>query len=85
MARITATEAKARLGEAMETAQNEPVTIQKGGRNYAVLISARDYEFFQALEDFYWITRAREAEERGEWVGHEDSMRLLAKRLEQAA
>ena len=44
MKHFTATEAKNRFGELMEQAGNEPVAIQKNGRNYRVVLAAEDYE-----------------------------------------
>ena len=44
MKHFTATEAKNRFGELLEQAGNEPVAIQKNGRNYRVVLAAEDYE-----------------------------------------
>jgi prevent-host-death family protein len=41
---LTATEAKNRLGQVLETAQREPVFIDKSGRRHSVVISAGRYE-----------------------------------------
>jgi prevent-host-death family protein len=41
---VTATEAKNRLGQMLEHAQREPVTIEKSGRRHSVLISADRYD-----------------------------------------
>jgi prevent-host-death family protein len=41
---VTATEAKNRLGQMLEHAQREPVTIEKSGRRHSVLISAERYD-----------------------------------------
>ena len=42
-----------------------------------------EYEHLLRLEDLYWIARAEAAEAAGEWVGHDDAVRLLASRLRQ--
>ena len=47
MSEVTATDAKNRFGQMLEMAQREPVRIQKGDREIAVLISA---DRFRALE-----------------------------------
>ena len=47
MSEVTATEAKNRFGQMLEMAQREPVRIQKGDREVAVLVSS---ERFRALE-----------------------------------
>ena len=41
---ITATEAKNRFGELLETVKTEPVFIRKNGRDVAVLISKEEFE-----------------------------------------
>ncbi|MBK9134985.1 MAG: type II toxin-antitoxin system prevent-host-death family antitoxin [Betaproteobacteria bacterium] len=41
---VTATEAKNRLGQMLEHAQREPVTIEKSGRRHSVLMSAEQYD-----------------------------------------
>ncbi len=48
MATMTATDVKNRFGEALDTAQREPVMIRKNGRNVAVLLSAEEYETLSA-------------------------------------
>jgi prevent-host-death family protein len=41
---VTATDAKNRLGQVLESAQREPVFIDKSGRRHSVVISAARYE-----------------------------------------
>ncbi len=41
---VTATEAKNRFGELLESVNSEPVFIRKNGRDVAVLMSKEDYE-----------------------------------------
>lgn len=41
---LSATEAKNRLGQVLEHAQREPVTIEKAGRRHSVVISAERYD-----------------------------------------
>lgn len=41
---LTATEAKNRLGQVLESAQRGPVTIEKSGRRHSVVISAERYD-----------------------------------------
>jgi prevent-host-death family protein len=74
----SATEVKTRFGEFMDKAQKEPVTVGKGGRNYAVLLGFDEYQRLLALEDAYWGARAKAAEASG-YVGTEEAMRLLEK------
>ncbi len=42
--RVTATDAKNRLGQMLEHCQREPVTIEKSGRRHSVLLSAAPYD-----------------------------------------
>ncbi len=44
MKSVAAKEAKNNFGELMDTAQREPVTIERRGRAVAVVISAKEYE-----------------------------------------
>ncbi len=43
MSVISATDAKNKFGQVLESAQSEPVRIQKSGRDVAVLVSADQY------------------------------------------
>ena len=72
----TATEVKNRFGEFMDRAQREPVTIEKTGRRYAVLIGFDEYQRLLALEDAYWAALATQAEASG-YVGTEEAVKLL--------
>ncbi len=72
--KATATEVKNRFGEFMDRAQREPVTVEKTGRSYAVLIGFDEYQRLLALEDAYWGDRAVEAEKSG-YVGSDVSAR----------
>lgn len=76
MKTITATECKTRLGEYLETVRTEPISIEKTGRAVAVLISRTEYDRLIALENSYWLERAKEAEAGG-YIGNEKSMELL--------
>lgn len=52
-----ASEAKNNFGKLLESAQREPVTIEKRGRTVAFVISPTDME---AMEDYYLGMRAQE-------------------------
>lgn len=54
---MAAKEAKNRFGALLDLAQREPVTIQKNGRNVAVLMSQTDYERFEEVEEEFWGNR----------------------------
>lgn len=72
----TATEVKNRFGEFMDRAQREPVTVEKTGRSYAVLIGFDEYQRLLALEDAHWGHRAIEAERSG-FIGSDEAQKLL--------
>ena len=44
MKHMVATEAKTRFGQLIDEAQNEPVVIQKNGRDVAVVLSAEEFK-----------------------------------------
>lgn len=62
---VTATELKHRLGQYLEAAQVEPVTIEKSGRATTVVLSKRRYDQLCELEDLFWDIKARIAEKEG--------------------
>ena len=65
MRNITSTSAKNQLGQVLETALTEPVTITKTGRKVAVVLSWKEYERLQALENAWWAREAEQAEAEG--------------------
>ncbi len=77
----TATEVKNRFGEFIEKARHEPVTVEKTGRKYVVIISHEEFERLQALEDHQWALAAAEAEKSG-FLGPEESIKLLTQAME---
>lgn len=50
MSKLSANEAKARFGELLDRARQEPVTIEKHGRAVAVVISSEEFDRLQALK-----------------------------------
>ena len=77
----TATEVKNRFGEFIEKARHEPVTVEKTGRKYVVIISHEEFERLQAIEDRQWAMAATEAQKSG-YVGTEETMKLLTRLAE---
>lgn len=75
----SATEVKNRFGEFMEKARHTPVTVEKTGRKYVVMMNHEEFERLQALEDRYWAMAAAEAEKSG-YIGQEETMKILTKR-----
>jgi prevent-host-death family protein len=49
MKTVTALEAKTRLGELLETAQRQPVSVTRNGRPSVVIISAESYQRRQRM------------------------------------
>jgi prevent-host-death family protein len=47
---MPSTEAKTHFGALLDTAQREPITIEKKGRPVAVIMSQNDYEAYEALK-----------------------------------
>ena len=71
----TATDVKNRFGEYMDKAQQEPVTVEKTGRRYAVLLGFDEYQRLIALEDAYWAAAAAQAERSG-FVGPAEAEKI---------
>lgn len=65
------------------TCRKAPIIVRKSGKPVAVMMSMAEFEHFQRLEDLYWVARAEAAEVSGEWVSHEQAVKLLTERLKQ--
>ena len=76
MKMFTAKEAKNRFGVLLDSAQREPVTIQKNGRAVAVVLSVEEYRRLDEVEDAWWAERARQAAAKG-FVGAKASRKLI--------
>jgi prevent-host-death family protein len=81
MREVNATEIKNQFGEFLDLAKDEPIGIRKSGKLTTVLMSAVEYEHLQRFEDLYWVARAQAAEASGEWISHDEAVRLLTERL----
>lgn len=79
MRTVTATEAKHRFGEYLESAREAPIVVTKNNRDYVVMLSHDAYEKLQALEDAYWAAMADNAAASG-WVGHDEAMSVFTER-----
>ena len=62
MESIAAKEAKIHFGQLLDTAQREPVTIEKHGRPVAVIMSSHEYE---ELKLAHLRAKLKEGEESG--------------------
>jgi len=50
MPKLSANEAKARFGELLDRAQQEPIIIEKHGRPVAVVMSSEEFDHLQAMK-----------------------------------
>jgi len=50
MPKLSADEAKARFGELLDRARQEPITIEKHGRPVAVVMSSEEFDHLQAMK-----------------------------------
>ncbi len=80
MKTVTATELKTKTGETLDTAQREPVAIEKNGRRVAVIVPQADYERLTKLENQYWLARVDAAEKSG-YVGTEATTNFFKEML----
>ncbi len=65
MIRVSATDAKTRFGQYLETAQHEPVIVEKSGHDKVVILSKTRFDELEALEDNVWAERAKIALKEG--------------------
>jgi prevent-host-death family protein len=68
--KISATDAKNRLGQVLDEAQRAPVFIEKGGRRHCVVISSERYEHLLKVEsrESMALRRRRFNERYKEWL-----------------
>ncbi|MGA2090802.1 MAG: type II toxin-antitoxin system Phd/YefM family antitoxin [Endomicrobiales bacterium] len=76
MRTFAAKQAKDHFGLLLDTAQHEPVMIEKKNRKVAVLISTEEYTRLGELEDLYWASKADIAIKDG-FIGKKHSEKLL--------
>jgi prevent-host-death family protein len=84
MREVNSTEFKNHFGEFLDLAHDEPIAVSKSGKPIAVVLSAEEFDHLQKLDDAYWRARAEAAEAKGQWIGHDEAMRLLASRLKRS-
>jgi prevent-host-death family protein len=77
MKTVSAKTAKNNFGELIDSAQREPVEIQKNGRSVAVVVSLEEYKRLEALEDGWWANEADKAAKEG-FIGVDASEKFLA-------
>ena len=88
MSTFAAREAKTRFGELLDTAQREPVTIEKHGRRVAVVLSANEYDALVAIKREQLLAELQvglDQLERGEGRAYDEAgLDDLADRAKQA-
>ena len=65
MLTLTATDAKTRFGQVLQSAMVEPVAIEKNGTEMAFVLSSAAYHRMQDAEDALWALKAQAAEADG--------------------
>ena len=83
MITMTSTGTRRTWGRVVEKARKNPVVVEKDGRPVVAVISYEDFERFQELEDRIWGERASAVREKGDYIGTEESMKLLQRGLEE--
>lgn len=81
MRQVNSTDFKTRFGDFVDLVRDEPIEVLRGNKPVGIFLSPEEYEHFQRLDDAYWAARAQAAEARGEWVRHDEAVRLLTERL----
>ncbi len=82
MKTISATEFRHRFGEHLEQLNIEPMLVEKSGRPVAVVLSYRDYEHLQMIEDAYWAQLAKAAEADG-FLSAAESAQWIQEKLDE--
>ncbi len=73
---FSAKEAKNNFGRLLDEAREAPIAVEKNGRRVVVVISAVDYDEFEAQRDAYWGSLASKASKKG-YIGVSKSMKFL--------
>jgi PHD/YefM family antitoxin component YafN of YafNO toxin-antitoxin module len=84
MRQINSTDFKTHFGDFVDLVRDEAIEVLRGSKPVGVFLSPDEYEHLQCLDDAYWAARAAAAEAKGEWVSHDEAVRLLADRLTRA-
>ena len=88
MIKVTSTEIQSKLGQYLDAAQTEDITITKQGREFAYVLSAKAYKRMKELEDAIedaWLSQlAKEAIENDEKLSPEES-KAFYQRMKQDA
>lgn len=67
---------KNHIGDVLDRARNEPVTLERFGKPIAVIVPYHDYQQQRQREDAYWYKLSQEALNEG-MIGHEATQKLM--------
>jgi PHD/YefM family antitoxin component YafN of YafNO toxin-antitoxin module len=81
MRQVNSTDFKTHFGDFVDLIREGPIEVLRGAKPIGVFLSRDEYDHLQRLEDAYWLARAEAAEARGQWISHDDAMRMLMDRL----
>lgn len=81
MRQVNSTDFKSHFGEFADIVRDEPIEVLRGSKRVGVFVSPEEYDHLQRLEEAYWIARAQAAEAAGEWIGHDEAIRILTSGL----
>ncbi|MFQ5647067.1 MAG: type II toxin-antitoxin system Phd/YefM family antitoxin [bacterium] len=65
MRKLASSKIKGHFGEVLDSAQQEPITIEKKGQPVAVLLSLEKFQRLEAVEEAMWAMKARISEKEG--------------------
>jgi prevent-host-death family protein len=77
---LTVSEAQNNFDKLLELAQKNPVKIEHNGHTVAVVISYRQFERMEAMEDAWWARQAEEASKEG-FLDQKESEDFLAEMI----
>lgn len=81
MRQVNSTDFKNHLGEFLDLVRDGPITVNRLGKPAAILISTEQFSYFQRVSDAFQVARAAVAKTPGEWIGMEEALTELLKRL----
>jgi prevent-host-death family protein len=84
MRKVNSTDFKTHFDEFVDLVRDGPIEVLQAGKPVGVFLSPEEYGHFRRLDDAYWVAKARAAEESGEFLSHEESMKLLTDLLNRA-
>ena len=85
MRQVSSTDFKGHFGEFIDLVRDEPIEVRRGNRPVGIFLSPEEYQQLLRLEDLYWVARAKASEVNGEWVSHDDAIRMITEGLKRPA